>query len=297
MKISGLHLLLTYKCVFECDHCFVWSGPNRRETMSLEMIRLLLEQARETEEIKSIYFEGGEPFLYYPILLEGVKLAASQGFKTGIVSNAYWASNPEDAATWLRPLAGLLSDLTVSDDVHHSGEKKYLNPTFAAQAAASLKIPFGRLSVASVSKPGGDSAAEDGSTLMYRGRAAKILAPAAQAYPAAQFTVCPYEDLVDPGRLHLDPLGNVFICQGISLGNVFKTPLKSIFRDYSPEANPILGPLLRGGPFELARHYDAAADGQYADACHLCYETRKSLAHKYPEILTPPGVYGEQGPE
>ena len=27
MKLTGLHLLLTYQCVLECDHCFVWGSP------------------------------------------------------------------------------------------------------------------------------------------------------------------------------------------------------------------------------------------------------------------------------
>ena len=27
MKLSGLHLLLTCQCTFECDHCFVWGSP------------------------------------------------------------------------------------------------------------------------------------------------------------------------------------------------------------------------------------------------------------------------------
>ncbi len=33
MKLTGLHLLLTYKCIYECDHCFVWGSP--RQTHSL----------------------------------------------------------------------------------------------------------------------------------------------------------------------------------------------------------------------------------------------------------------------
>ena len=30
MKLSGLHFLLTYRCVYECDHCFVWGSPASR---------------------------------------------------------------------------------------------------------------------------------------------------------------------------------------------------------------------------------------------------------------------------
>jgi len=30
MNVNGLHLLLTYQCNFECDHCFVYSHPKQK---------------------------------------------------------------------------------------------------------------------------------------------------------------------------------------------------------------------------------------------------------------------------
>ena len=36
--LSGLHLLLTYKCNYECDHCFVWGGPSQKGTMAVDII-------------------------------------------------------------------------------------------------------------------------------------------------------------------------------------------------------------------------------------------------------------------
>ncbi len=39
------------------------------------------------------------------------------GFKTGLVTNAYWATSEEDAELWLRPLHDVrLSDISISDD-------------------------------------------------------------------------------------------------------------------------------------------------------------------------------------
>jgi pyruvate-formate lyase-activating enzyme len=56
--------------------------------------------------VKTIYFEGGEPFLYHPMLVAGVRLVTAAGFEAGIVSNAYWGTSVEDAREWLRPLVG-----------------------------------------------------------------------------------------------------------------------------------------------------------------------------------------------
>ena len=46
MKLTGLHLLLTYQCTFECDHCFAWGSPWQSGTLTLAATRDILEQAR-----------------------------------------------------------------------------------------------------------------------------------------------------------------------------------------------------------------------------------------------------------
>jgi MoaA/NifB/PqqE/SkfB family radical SAM enzyme len=69
--------------------------------MTLKSIREILRQAEDLGTIEWIYFEGGEPFLYYPILLRGVRMAQDRGFRVGIVSNAYWGTDTEDALEWL----------------------------------------------------------------------------------------------------------------------------------------------------------------------------------------------------
>jgi hypothetical protein len=68
---------------------------------------------------------------------------------------------------------------------------------------------------------------------MYRGRAAATLAGEAALWSPDRFTECPHEDLREPGRLHVDPFGNLHICQGISIGNLL-TPLGEICRSYDP---------------------------------------------------------------
>ena len=86
MKLSGLHLLLTYQCTFECDHCFAWGSPWQDGTMTLQDIRQVLQQADQMGGVEWIYFEGGEPFLYYRTLLKGVEMAARAGYRVGIIA-------------------------------------------------------------------------------------------------------------------------------------------------------------------------------------------------------------------
>jgi hypothetical protein len=287
MIISSLHLLLTYQCTFECDHCFVWGSPRQSGTMTLTAVRDILCQADALGTIQTIYFEGGEPFLYYPILWRAVEEATVQGFETGIVTNAYWATEVEDAMAWLRPLAALIQDLSVSSDLYHWDDVLDRHVRNAQEAADQLGIPIGTISVA---QP--DEGEATLASLMVRGRAVEKLASHVPHHPWSTFNECPYEDLRDPGRVHVDPLGHLHLCQGLTLGNLFRTPLVEICATYDPDAHPIVGPLLHGGPAELARHYDLTPEETYADACHLCYQTRLALRPRFPDTLTPDQMYG-----
>lgn len=297
MELTSLHLLLTYRCTLECDHCFVWGSPFQDGTMTPQALRTILEQAGDMETVTSIYFEGGEPFLCYPLLVEGVRQASSLGFRTGIVSNGYWASSLEVAIRKLTPMAGQLGVLIVSRDLYHWDDKYKHNYRNALAAAQQLGIPCDVIEIDSPEAGSGEAPVGQlppgVSGVMHRGRAAEKLVGGNALHPWEQFTHCPYEDLRSPGRVHLDPLGYVHLCQGISMGNVFKVPLAELCETYDPDDHPVAGPILRGGPAELCRVYGLSPDEGCADACHLCYRSRKTLRNQLPEILAPDQVYGQ----
>ncbi len=299
MKLSGLHILLTYQCVYECDHCFVWGSPRQSGTLTLEQIENILQQAKEAG-VTSIYFEGGEPFLFYAVLVKAVYMAADMGFEVGIVSNAYWANSVKDAEEFLRPFAGRLVDLSVSSDLFHCSECLGERPQNALVAAKWLGIPTGMISIAQPDEESKQTHGqiEDEGAVMYRGRAAKLLVEKTASHPWERFDTCPHEDLREPGRVHLDPLGNLHVCQGISIGNLFEKPLKQICEEYDADAHPICGPLLAGGPAALVTEYNlphispSGGASHYADACHLCYEARTTLRERFPQYLNPNQMYG-----
>jgi MoaA/NifB/PqqE/SkfB family radical SAM enzyme len=301
MELHALHILLTYQCNLKCDHCFVWGSNWQPATMSMRNLDRVLVQAKMTPSCEWIYFEGGEPFLFYPLLRHGVETAKEMGFRVGLVSNGYWATNEWDAVEWLRPFKGLVEDLTISSDLYHWEERLNEQARHAELAARQLEIPIGVISMAKLDQEGVLGTVgmlpEGEAKVMYRGRAAEKLAPGIPKTPWQDFTECPYENLKDPGRVHLDPLGNLHVCQGISIGNLFETPLKEICDTYRVDEHPIAGPIQRGGPAELVRRRDVRVEEGYADACHLCYKTREMLRTRYPEILTPDQMYGDVEPD
>jgi hypothetical protein len=295
MELNGLHLLLTYQCTFECDHCFAWGSPWQSGTMTIENIRYILNQAIDAGFVEWIYFEGGEPFLYYQTMLAGVNEATRLGFKVGIVTNSYWATSDEDAFLCLEPLAGKIQDLTISSDLFHFSEKISKQSQHVTKVANELKIPTG---VICIEQPDVDGVSTIGqippesATIMYRGRAVEKLANKSSLYSTDLFIKCPHEKLDDPGRVHIDPFGNLHICQGISIGNIYTTSLSEICNSFNPKAHEIIGPLLDGGPVRLAKKYGVSVSSAYADACHLCYETRKKLRNRFRHTLLPDQMYG-----
>jgi MoaA/NifB/PqqE/SkfB family radical SAM enzyme len=264
--------------------------------MTLENLRDIFKQGKDLGTVKSIYFEGGEPFLYYAVLLKGVREAAAMRFRVGIVSNGYWATDETDALECLKPFAGLLQDLSISSDLYHCTEKLSQQAQNASIAAGKLDIPS---CVFTITRPEEMDGAYVGKKLprgeynvYYRGRAAEKLVDRATPRPWDRFTECSTENLREPSRVHVDPFGNLHICQGISIGNLFRVPLKQICETYDPDAHPIVGPLLAGGPVELMRRHGLPHKTSYADACHMCYEARRALRNRFPEILGPGQMYG-----
>jgi hypothetical protein len=301
--LTGIHFLLTYQCPYECDHCFVYGSPRAKGTFTLAQVEAVLQEARKIGTVQTVFFEGGEPFLYYPLLLEAVRLAHRMGFHTGIVTNGYFATSMEDAVLWLKPLqeAGI-GFISFSDDQFHSGCEEDTAAKRALAAAQQLGIACGVISISpptvTYAEQSGGAKGEPivGGGVRFRGRAVEKLARGLPTRAWQSFTECPYENLRDPGRVHVDAYGNVHLCQGLCMGNLWQTPLSELAARYRAEEHPICAPLVDGGPAELARRYEVPTESGYIEACHLCYVVRRALRGRFPQYLAPPQVYGASAP-
>jgi organic radical activating enzyme len=296
--LTGVHFILTYMCNFECDHCFLYCSPSSKGTFTLGQVKDVLEELQKIGTVETVCFEGGEPFLFYPILIECTRLANDRGFKTAIETNAYWATTKEDADVWLLPLmeAGLTT-LEVSDDAFHHGED-IDNPAKRAFAAAkdmdmgvdSICIDEPVIEEEEKRHVRGWPIYAGGPKL--RGRAVDKLTEGLPRRPWKHFHECPLEDLRNPQRVHVDSFGNVHLCQGLSMGNMWETPLRHLVESYDPDAHPISGPLLRGGPARLAEEYNVGHESEYVDACHMCSKICLKLIDRFPQYIGPRQVYG-----
>jgi hypothetical protein len=297
--LTGIHFLLSYKCDSECAHCFVYSSPKAKGTFTLNQMKEVFKELSKIETIEWIIFEGGEPLLFYPLMYEGIKIAHDMGFRTGIVTNAYWATSEEDAELWLKPLHDLgVSDISISDDAFHYEDKEASPAKHALNVARRLGMSCGSICIGRPTvKEGIDKEHAKGKPVigggaMFRGRAVEKLIEGLPRRPWEEFTECPYEDLRNPKRVHLDAYGNIHLCQGLSMGNMWDIPLSKIVKQYDADLHPLCRFLVNGGPALLAKEYNVRHQDEYVDACHMCYLVRLALLDRFPQYLAPRSVYG-----
>jgi len=189
-------------------------------------------------------------------------------------------------------------DFSVSDDEFHSSKGTESPGAIAYRAAKKLGFPCARICIAPPTVvPVSDASSEKGQPVtgggvLFKGRAAEKLTAGLPVRPWREFNTGTHEELAHPERVHVDAYGNVHVCQGLSIGNMWKTPLSELLRDYDGAKHPIVGPLAEGGPARLVERFGVKVADAYVDECHLCYMARKSLLQAYPQYLAPAKVYG-----
>ncbi len=297
--LTGVHILLTYTCSHECDHCFLHCSPRSSGTFAIQQLRSLFNEIEKIDTVASVYFEGGESFLYYPLLLEGIRLARARDLDVGIVTNGYWATSVEDARLWLEPLHKLcIADLSVSnDEFHYSGDgPKPAEAAYDAATELGMSANIIRIEPATGISQIADEISKGepviGGNVKMTGRAAEKLTEGLPRRPWQSLISCPGEELEEPKRVHVDAFGNVHMCQGLSMGNMWDTPLSELAKSYRASLHPICDALVSDGPAELARRYEISHDDEFVDECHFCYTLRKSIINEFPQYLAPRSVYG-----
>lgn len=284
-KLAGIHFLMTYSCSAECDHCFVWCSPRQGGPVSMGQIDAFLAELQSVPQIKSLCGEGGEPFLFTRELMHLLRRGKALGYDVGALTNAFWAVSDEAARRVLAPFAKAgLASLGISTDCWHARAVPPERVERALRICAELGIESSKM----VTEADG---------VMFRGRAGSRLSSfAPELKPWQELTECGKETLAEPGRVHLDRYGGLHLCQGLLMGDP-ASGIAGVIRAYDASEHPVVRLLADGGPRKLAE--EAMQDGfrprsMYAGGCHLCYDARKFLRRRWPELLGPDEMYGGQ---
>jgi hypothetical protein len=98
----------------------------------------------------------------------------------------------------------------------------------------------------------------------------------------------------NPAMVWIDPYGNVMICYGIIIGNLYQNTLNKILNNYSADNYPLLRELAKDGPKALhhvAEKNKLKMSEYYYDECDVCYQSRSALRSLFPKVLGPAECY------
>ena len=259
-----------------------------------------------------LHFTGGEPFLRFDLLLEGVNIANRLGIPSLFAeTNAFWCQHDDETRKKMQQskdagLSGLLISvnpfilenvpfdravraINIGSDIF--GQNLIVYQVDYFMQFRKLKIS-GRMSLQDYIKTVGLHEATARIELLPIGRTAYTLDEWFEKHQASKFfkTDCSFE-LQRNFHNHWDNYGNVLsgFCAGIALGNLLEQPtLYEEGLDVKKEY-PLLGILYNSGVEELyhyaQKHFDyQESKNGYISKCHLCLDIRKHVVSQTEEF-------------
>jgi len=309
--------LLTYKCDAECEFCYYNCSPKQGGLMPVEMAINCRQSLRELAgDNAKIHITGGEPFLYWERLVEILREGKKHNLciVDMIETNGCWAIDEGIIKDRLKTLDGLaINRLKISCDPFH---QEYVDIELVRRLAHIAKELLGEnrvlvrwekylenpvvmknISIAEKEKRYTEALKDY--PCRFTGRAGGRIAELVAKDTVQQITKSNCRDaFLSAKGVHIDPFGNVFsgTCSGIIVGNVTKTNLYEIWRNWKPENDFIIERLFQKGPAGLLDEAIKAGYTpfeKYAGKCHLCTSIRQFLFSKglYKSTIGPTECY------
>jgi len=294
-------LLVTYRCNCACEFCYYNCGPGKGALMSVDTaIRAWRSLKALAGESARVHLTGGEPFLYWQRVREILEQAQKQGLGGVdlVETNGFWATSEEIVTERLRILDELgMRRFKVSTDPFHQEfvdaelVKRLARIATAVLGPQRVLVRWEKYLAADVQMKHLSPEQRMGELILamkdyhcrFTGRAAGELAEIAACESAESLASANCKpDFLGAKGVHIDPFGNVFsgTCSGIIIGNVLKTPLDDIWKQFDPASSEFVETVFESGPAGLLD--DAVRMGYkkarlYADKCHLCTDIRQFL--------------------
>ncbi len=296
VRYAQLVLTLAYGCNMRCPHCFIGEKLDDHETrLSYDDAVQIIESAARLQTIRSVAFVGGEPFLFYKLMLRiAAYVHRHYHCDLNVTTNASWAKTANQTEKLLDPLHALgLRWLMVSLDSYHLEYGTFECVAYCLARAQELGINAAAQVIARRGAPG---VVEYKSMLREQIDVERVrwIESPCSALGNAQTMLEDddlewHEDVPEGGCnageiLNIQPDGGIKPCCGaglmaprLSLGNARRESLAGAV--WRAEADPIINSLIaEQGPRGLARSLREAGRGDlverhapFTDACHACH--------------------------
>lgn len=250
-----------------------------------------------------IHITGGEPFLYWENMQEILEEAGNQNLgKVDLIeTNGFWATNEKVIRQRLKRLDELgMNRFKVSTDPFHQ-EYVDIEPIrrlaeIATEILGSERVlvrwqkyldgPAEMKGLSPAEREQKYVSAMNDYPCRFTGRAAGKLAELTASKPVEKLVSMNCKsDLLGAKGVHIDPFGNVFsgTCSGIIFGNVNRTKLEDVWKQFHPDKSGFINTLFNFGPYGLLEQADKLGYTKakvYAGKCHLCTSIRRFFFDK-----------------
>jgi sulfatase maturation enzyme AslB (radical SAM superfamily) len=319
MNLTGITWLTTYNCNLNCEHCF-FNVRGDKKYMEPDLVEAVFDSLGNDHGMFWQHLSGGEIFIDSGRLMNILEIIHKNFQKNiGLSTNGFWAKKRDQAAAILDQLKERgVNGIAVSMDYYHSkwldgsipegllkmiSEKDFQTHSYAMGAVLQEEVE------------GADAVNISYSDHFYKntdlrkcpqaptkvrsiGRGAYINIPKQQYVPEGKCTdlseCLGKRSPFNPAMVWIDCYGNVMVCYGIIIGNLYKKEMKQILAEYNQYENDIVNRLIEGGPrnlFLLAQEKGWQHTGYFFDKCDMCFQSRKYLKDFFPDTLGPDECY------
>ncbi len=318
LKVAAI--LFTYRCTISCRHClFACRGARPDVVMDAGRCVRYLEQLHQLGRV--VHIAGGEPMLYWDVLVEVLDRAARADVAPHFVeTNCSFADGDavvRDRFTFFKD-HGLFGVLLSADPYHQA----HVPPDNFLRARRIAREVFGPENVWATDAP--EEQVRDyariarderrlaeyvrAHTPMLVGSACGDLGRFVETYPIDRIPPqhgwngqprprhCADEFGAERiWEVHIDPYDNIQTNCGVILGRADRMPIGEVLARGPAQANFIARTLSQAGPVGLAefarREHGFQIPEQSQQKCALCFVARCFLRKYYPRILGPGEIY------
>lgn len=117
-KVFGF--IFTFCCTAACKHCCFSCSPSRSEKIEIDLVKHILNSPYFIHDFKTVFFSGGELFLYYDEIIDLMNIAKIH-FEIQCATNGFWGEEFGQAEKIIKKLKKVgLTKLLISYDEYHS---------------------------------------------------------------------------------------------------------------------------------------------------------------------------------
>ncbi|MBN2486505.1 MAG: hypothetical protein JXB34_11080 [Bacteroidales bacterium] len=319
ITLTGITWITTYNCNLACQHCF-FDTRSHSKYMDPGLADMVLNGFEFGRHMFWQHLSGGEIFLDESRLLDIIGRIHYYFKKDiGISTNAFWAANYDKAMPLVQKLAALgVTGIALSADYYHQqqmpidGPQNLVKILCSGQLKTHSYIMGARLHTSVQNSALVNAKSEEITKLADQGfglpvaramersigKGCHINVPKKKGIPRGHCTelnTClGQRSPFNPAMVWIDPYGNVMVCYGIIIGNVYQQPFNEIIGHYNAAGHPVLKLLAEEGPaalYEMAVSNGTDMPESYFDECDLCYQSRAALRKLYPQLFGPHECY------